>query len=78
MTPEEAVEKYTEKYVEDYRKDLESMYKKDEQDKEDGASMEAWYSYYKGITAIFNYTSNICWFIVSSITNTPVAHTVSI
>ena len=49
MTPEEAVEKYTEKYVEDYRKDLESMYKKDEQDKEDGASMEAWYSYYKGI-----------------------------
>ena len=51
MTPEEAVEKYTEKYVEDYRKDLESMYKKDEQDKEDGASMEAWYSYYKGINS---------------------------
>lgn len=49
LTPEEAVKKYTEKYVNDYRNDLESMYKKDEQDKEDGASMEAWYSYYKGI-----------------------------
>lgn len=49
MTPEEAVKKYTEKYVNDYRKDLEPMYEKDEQDKEDGASMEAWYSYYKGI-----------------------------
>lgn len=49
MTPEEAMKKYTEKYVADYRKDLEPMYKKDEQDKEDDASMEAWYSYYKGI-----------------------------
>ena len=49
MTPEEAIKKYTEKYVNDYRKDLEPMYRKDEQDKEDGASMEAWYSYYKGI-----------------------------
>lgn len=49
MTPEVAMKKYTEKYVADYRKDLEPMYKKDEQDKEDDASMEAWYSYYKGI-----------------------------
>lgn len=49
MAPEEAMKKYTEKYVTDYRKDLEPMYKKDEQDKEDDASMEAWYSYYKGI-----------------------------
>lgn len=49
MTPEGAMKKYTEKYVADYRKDLEPMYKKDEQDKEDDASMEAWYSYYKGI-----------------------------
>lgn len=49
MTPEEAMKRYTEKYVTDYRKDLEPMYKKDEQDKEDDASMEAWYSYYKGI-----------------------------
>lgn len=49
MTPEEAIKKYTEKYVNDYRKDLEPMYRKDEQDKEEGASMEAWYSYYKGI-----------------------------
>ena len=49
MTPEEAIKKYTEKYVNDYRKDLEPMYQKDEADKEDDASMEAWYSYYKGI-----------------------------
>lgn len=49
MTPEEAIRKYTEKYVNDYRKDLEPMYRKDEQDKEEDASMEAWYSYYKGI-----------------------------
>ncbi|MCD8183591.1 MAG: DUF3298 and DUF4163 domain-containing protein [Bacteroides sp.] len=49
MTPEEAVKAYTEKYVGDYRKDLEPMHQKDEQDKEDGESMETWYSYYKGI-----------------------------
>ena len=49
MTPEEAVKAYTEKYVDNYRKDLEPMYLKDEQERESGASMEAWYSYYKGI-----------------------------
>lgn len=49
MTPEEAIKKYTEKYIKDYRNDLEPMYKKDEQEKEKGASMEAWYSYYKGV-----------------------------
>lgn len=49
LAPQEAVKKYTEKYVNDYRKDLEALYKKDEQDKEDNASMEAWYSYYKSI-----------------------------
>lgn len=49
MTPAEAVKKYTEKYVENYRKDLEPIYRKDEKDQEDNASMEAWYSYYKGI-----------------------------
>ncbi len=49
MAPEEAVKKYTEKYVSDYRNDLEPMYKKDEQDKEDEESIGAWYSYYKGI-----------------------------
>lgn len=49
MAPEEAARKYTEKYIRDYRKDLEPMYQKDKQDKEDDASMEAWYSYYKGI-----------------------------
>lgn len=49
LAPQEAVKKYTEKYVSDYRKDLEALYKKDEQDKEDNASMEAWYSYYKSI-----------------------------
>lgn len=49
LTPAEAVKKYTEKYVDNYRKDLEPIYRKDEKDKEDDASMEAWYSYYKGI-----------------------------
>ncbi|WP_456061653.1 DUF3298 domain-containing protein [Bacteroides clarus] len=49
MTTEEAVKKYTEKYVGDYRKDLEPMYRKDEQDKENAEDMGAWYSYYKGI-----------------------------
>lgn len=49
MKPEEAVKKYTEKYVSDYLKDLEPMYQKDEQEKEDDATMGAWYSYYKGI-----------------------------
>ncbi|WP_418697560.1 RsiV family protein [Bacteroides sp.] len=49
MTPEEAVEQYTGKYIGDYRNDLEPMYKKDEQEKEDEGSMEAWYSYYKYI-----------------------------
>lgn len=49
MAPEEAVKRYTEKYVNDYLKDLEPMYQKDEQEKEDNATMKAWYSYYKGI-----------------------------
>ncbi len=50
MTPEEAVKKYTEKYVGDYRNNLETMYrKKDEEDKQDEQSIRAWYSYYKGI-----------------------------
>lgn len=49
MAPEEAVKRYTEKYVNDYLKDLEPMYQKDEQEKEDNATMGAWYSYYKGI-----------------------------
>ena len=49
MTPEEAVKKYTEKYVGDYRKDLEPLYRKDEQDKENAGEIGAWYSYYKGI-----------------------------
>ena len=43
------VQKYTEKYVGDYRKDLEPMYRKDEQDKENAGEIGAWYSYYKGI-----------------------------
>lgn len=49
MAPEEAVKRYTEKYVNDYLKDLEPMHQKDEQEKEDNATMGAWYSYYKGI-----------------------------
>lgn len=49
IVPAEAVEKYAENYATDYRKDLEPMYEKDEQEKEDGATMESWYSYYKKI-----------------------------
>lgn len=51
MTPEEAVRKYAAKYAEDYRKDLEPMYSKDEQDKENAADIGAWYSYYKGLSS---------------------------
>lgn len=49
MPPKEAVDQYAGKYISDYRNDLEPMYKKDEQEKEDESSMEAWYSYYKYI-----------------------------
>lgn len=49
MTPEKAVKTYSEKYANDYLKDLEPMYQKDEQEKEDQASVGEWYSYYKGI-----------------------------
>lgn len=47
--PQEVVKQYTETYVSDYRRDLEPMYLEDEKDKEDNASVGAWYSYYKGI-----------------------------
>ena len=49
MTPQEAVKQYKEKYIKDYLKDLEPMYTKDAAEKEDSATMLAWYSYYKGI-----------------------------
>ena len=49
MTPEEAVKAYKETYIQDYLKDLEPMYAKDEAEKEDSASISAWYSYYKGV-----------------------------
>ena len=45
MTPEEAVKAYKETYIQDYLKDLEPMYAKDEAEKEDSASISAWYSY---------------------------------
>lgn len=47
--PEAVVKQYTKEYIEDYRRDLEPMYTKDENDKEDEQSIGAWYSYYKGI-----------------------------
>lgn len=60
MKPEAAVKNYTDKYVSDYLKDLEPMYQKDEQEKEDNATMEAWYSYYKGIEGhVQLYTNNL-------------------
>lgn len=49
MTPETAVARYTERYVADYRRDLEPMYRKDEQETEHAAEIGAWYSYYKGL-----------------------------
>ena len=49
LKPEEAVKLYKENYIKDYLKDLEPMYAKDEAEKEDSASILAWYSYYKGI-----------------------------
>lgn len=49
IPPKEAADQYAGKYISDYRNDLEPMYKKDEQEKEDESSMEAWYSYYKYI-----------------------------
>lgn len=47
--PAEAVKEYTENYITEYRHDLEPMFLEDEKNKEDGESVEAWYSYYKGI-----------------------------
>lgn len=49
MAPEEAVEQYKEQYVSDYRKDLEPMYRKEEQELEEDGTIGSWYSYYKGI-----------------------------
>lgn len=48
-TPEKVVKEYTQNYINDYRRELEPMYAQDEKNKEDGASIGAWYSYYKSI-----------------------------
>lgn len=45
--PEEVVKEYTKKYIQEYLRDTEPMYLEDEKDKEDSASIGAWYSYYK-------------------------------
>ena len=71
MTPEEAVKAYKETYIQDYLKDLEPMYAKDEAEKEDSASISAWYSYYKGVEG--NITKRICWFTASITTSLPEA-----
>ena len=55
LKPEEAVKLYKETYIKDYLKDLEPMYAKDEAEKEDSASILAWYSYYKGIESHVQY-----------------------
>lgn len=49
MKPADVIKTYTENYVNEYRRDLEPMYAQDEKDKEDKASIGAWYSYYKSI-----------------------------
>ena len=50
------------------------MYAKDEAEKEDSASILAWYSYYKGIESHVQYYKNICWFTASTTMNIPEAH----
>lgn len=58
--PVEAVKEYTENYITEYRHDLEPMFLEDEKNKEDGASVEAWYSYYKGIEShVQSYEKNL-------------------
>lgn len=47
--PADVVKEYTQNYIAEYRRDLEPMYTKDKETKEDTASIGAWYSYYKGI-----------------------------
>lgn len=49
MTADEAAKRYKEQYISDYRKDLEPMYRQEEQDLEEGEEIGTWYSYYKGI-----------------------------
>lgn len=78
LKPEEAVKLYKENYIKDYLKDLEPMYAKDEAEKEDSASILAWYSYYKGIESHVQYYKNICWFTASTTMNIPEAHMVFI
>ena len=75
LKPEEAVKLYKENYIKDYLKDLEPMYAKDEAEKEDSASILAWYSYYKGIETTCSIIKNICWFTASTTMNIPEAHT---
>ena len=47
--PEAVIKQYTDTYVKDYLRDLEPMYKEDQKDKENKASISDWYSYYKTI-----------------------------
>ena len=49
LSPNEAIRLYKENYIKEYLKDLEPMYAKDEAEKEDSSSIQAWYSYYRGI-----------------------------
>ncbi|WP_418987595.1 DUF3298 domain-containing protein [Bacteroides heparinolyticus] len=60
MKPEEAIKKYTEKYINDYRNDLEPMYKKDEQEQEEGMNLEGWYSFYRSVKgSVKNYFKHL-------------------
>lgn len=60
MKPEEAIKKYTEKYINDYRNDLEPMYKKDEQEQEEGMNLEGWYSFYRSVEgSVKNYFKHL-------------------
>ncbi|MDO4164626.1 MAG: DUF3298 domain-containing protein [Bacteroides sp.] len=49
QNPKEGIRHYTEKYISDYRKDLEPMLLKDEEEQDEEASIESWYSYYRNV-----------------------------
>lgn len=58
--PQEVVKQYAQAYTDEYQRDLQPMYTEDEKNKEDGASIGAWYSYYKTIKSqVQFYTKNL-------------------
>lgn len=60
--PKEVIKSFTQNYVDNYRHDLEPMYLEDEKergkDKDNAASISAWYSYYKAIESHVQFYKN--------------------